>query len=137
MYKQPYRNSPFGLENWTDMYMARNYMRYMDSGKRPGCGFYVFLGIALFIFFAFLYIICVPSNQISKDKTHVTSHNGLNIRNEPNSKAIIEGVVPYNEIVSIIETNGPNEIISGRAANWIKIEYKGTTGWVWGGFIYQ
>lgn len=143
MYKRPYRNSPFGPENWADMYMARNFIRYMDSGKRPGCGFYVILGALILL--CYIYFFRNPNNQMSGYKSkdgigivaigRVKPHNGLNIRSEASSGSVVLGVVPYNEMVSIIDTNGHNEIISGQKAKWVKIGYNGTTGWVWGGFV--
>lgn len=132
-----YRNSPFGPENWSDIYMARNYIRYMDSGKKPGCG-WILLFVVIFIAL-FLAVFYQPNRHVSKGDFYTTgrikSHAGLNIRSEPNSKATVLGTVPYNEVVTITDKNGPSETISGQTANWVKIEYDRTYGWVWSGFI--
>ena len=71
------------------------------------------------------------TNQTAK----VSAQNGVNIRSEASSSASILTVAPLNDIVTIIDANGPSETISGQTANWIKVEYNGTTGWVWGGLL--
>jgi hypothetical protein len=43
----------------------------------------------------------------------VKSTNGLNIRNAANSTAAILTSAPNNDFVTIIDTNGPSESISG------------------------
>jgi uncharacterized protein YgiM (DUF1202 family) len=112
----------------------------MDSGKKPGCGVVVLILLSLFIFF-FAVLYSPNRHFVSQDNFHKTgkikSHAGLYIRSEANSKALILGTVPYNETVLIIDSSGRSETISGQASNWVKIEYNGTQGWVWGGLIEQ
>lgn len=43
--------------------------------------------------------------------------------------------VPYNELVDLIDKNGDSETIDGQTANWYKVDYKGTTGWLWSGYL--
>lgn len=65
----------------------------------------------------------------------VISPKDLNLRTEPNSNSISLQLIPYNEKVQIIKEDGPSEIISGRLANWIEVEYLGKRGWIWSGYI--
>jgi uncharacterized protein YgiM (DUF1202 family) len=37
--------------------------------------------------------------------------------------------------VGIIDKNGDSETISEQTANWYKVDYKGTTGWLWSGYL--
>jgi len=60
---------------------------------------------------------------------------GLNLRDQPSSSGRVLLTVPYNEMVGIIDKNGNSETISGRTANWYKVDYKGTTGWLWSGYL--
>ena|ERR1700756_3786382 len=67
----------------------------------------------------------------------VISTSGLNLRDEPNSNATVLTSVPYNSTVSILDKGGLSETISGQTANWYKVEYNNTTGWLWSGYLKQ
>ncbi|WP_079686589.1 SH3 domain-containing protein [Ohtaekwangia koreensis] len=56
-------------------------------------------------------------------------------RDQPSSSARVLLTIPHNEIVGIIDKNGGSETISGRTANWYKVDFKGKEGWLWGGYI--
>lgn len=73
-------------------------------------------------------------NDINKLGT-VKAKKGLNLRSEANSGSPIIISIPFNEKVKIINENGPSEIISGKNANWIEVEFKEKKGWIWEGFI--
>lgn len=65
----------------------------------------------------------------------VISTKGLNLRDKPNSMGTVLVTVPYNELVDLIDKNGDSETIDGQTANWYKVDYKGTTGWLWSGYL--
>ncbi|SHG95624.1 SH3 domain-containing protein [Chryseolinea serpens] len=71
----------------------------------------------------------------SGETARITSATGLRLRDQPSSSGTVLLTVPYDETVGIIDKNGNIETISGREANWYKVDYKGTTGWLWSGYL--
>ena len=71
----------------------------------------------------------------SGQTARIISAKGLNLRDQPSSSGTVLLTVPYNETVGIIDKNGDIETISGQTANWYKVDYKGTTGWLWSGYL--
>ena len=65
----------------------------------------------------------------------VTSTIGLNLRAEPNSSAKVINTIPYKSRVNIVDKSEISETIQGRKANWCKVQYNGTTGWLWSGYL--
>jgi hypothetical protein len=45
------------------------------------------------------------------------------------------GYIPTNATVTVIDDNGPDEVLYNIKSKWIKIEYKGAKAWVFGGFV--
>jgi len=77
----------------------------------------------------------ISSQATSQQNARVTSKIGLNLREEPNSNGIVLLTIPYNETVKIIEKQLISETGSEQQANWFKVDYNGTTGWVWSGYL--
>lgn len=75
------------------------------------------------------------NNDTSQKSAVVISTVGLNLRDEPNSNAKVISTVPYNTTVNIIDISGRSETIQRRTANWYKVDYNGTTGWLWSGYL--
>lgn len=75
------------------------------------------------------------SSYYSRERGRIISTNGLNLRDTPNSNGAVLAKIPYNETVGIVDKNGTSETISGQTANWYKVEYNGTTGWIWSGYL--
>ena len=71
----------------------------------------------------------------SGQTARIISTKGLNLRDQPSSSGTVLLTIPYNEIVGIIDKNGDSETISGQTANWHKVDYKGTAGWLWSGYL--
>jgi len=71
----------------------------------------------------------------SGQTARIISTKGLNLRDQPSSRGTVLLTIPYNEIVGIIDKNGDSETISGQTANWHKVDYNGTTGWLWSGYL--
>jgi hypothetical protein len=105
----------------------------------------VAIAIALFMYFN-------PFSPLSKGNTpsqkaasyqdsgataRIAATKGLNLRDQPNSSATVLLTIPHNDIVGIIDKNGNSESIAGRTANWYKVDYQGTTGWLWSGYIIE
>ncbi|MBT1685128.1 SH3 domain-containing protein [Dawidia soli] len=75
------------------------------------------------------------SYQYSGQTAKVASTKGLNLRDQPGSSGTVLLTVPYNETVGVIDKNGDSETIAGKTANWYKVDYKGTIGWLWSGYL--
>lgn len=92
--------------------------------------------IALAIFYFFTRSSQGTSVFNSKSATaRIISTKGLNLRNRPNSTATVLLTVPHNERVLILDMDGISETVSGKTANWYKVDYNGTIGWVWSGYL--
>ena len=77
----------------------------------------------------------ISSQATSLQDARVISKIGLNLRQEPNSNSIVLLTIPYNETVNIIEKMSGSETNSEEKANWFKVDYNGTTGWAWSGYL--
>jgi hypothetical protein len=73
--------------------------------------------------------------QYSGQTARIKSTKGLNLRDQPHSGGAVLLTIPYNETVGIIDKNGNSETIAGQTENWYKVDYKGTTGWLWSGYL--
>jgi uncharacterized protein YgiM (DUF1202 family) len=71
----------------------------------------------------------------SGQTARIISPKGLNLRDQPTSNGTVLLTIPYNEVVGIIDKNGDSETISGQTANWYKVDYRGTAGWLWSGYL--
>ena len=65
----------------------------------------------------------------------VVAENGVNMRKTPNTFSNKILTIPTGSTIQIIEQSELQETFGGITAHWLKVEYNGTTGWVWGGFI--
>jgi len=73
--------------------------------------------------------------QYSGETARVIATKGLNLRDQPSSSGTVLLTVPYNETVGIIDKNSNSETISGKTGAWYKVDYEGTTGWLWSGYL--
>ena len=80
-------------------------------------------------------LIFLPSNKTRTKSSQETSlpekivtvmaFSGINLREEPNVNSKIISTIPYNEKISLVDLDvSPND-------KWLKVEYKGLTGFVW------
>lgn len=71
----------------------------------------------------------------NKTFTKVISKNGLLLRanHSLNSEKLL--LIPYNENVRIINTDGPYEKINSFYAKWVKVNYMNKTGWVYSAYL--
>jgi hypothetical protein len=67
----------------------------------------------------------------------VIANKGVNLRDLPNSIGGILLTIPKDEIVGILDKDFESETISGQTADWYKVDYRGTTGWVWSGYLEE
>lgn len=65
----------------------------------------------------------------------VIAVNGLNFREKPTLHSNKLGIIPFKTVLNIIDPDGPVEEIDGYKTNWIEIQYKNKTGWVFGKYI--
>jgi uncharacterized protein YgiM (DUF1202 family) len=89
--------------------------------------------ITFLVFVSFLFVINCQAN--TDDIRWVTADVGLNMRAAPDLKAEKIGLIPYGEKVKLIEETGDRITISGATGKWSKVQWKGKTGWVFGGFL--
>lgn len=75
------------------------------------------------------------TNNIVNEPRWVRADVGLNMRENPDINSKIIQVIPDEEMVILLEETGENVSISGETGRWSKIEWRGKTGWVFGGFI--
>jgi curved DNA-binding protein CbpA len=91
----------------------------------------------IFIDLILVFLVFVRNNNNTSNKVEfiqVISEKGLNMRSEPNYNSNVLLTIPNNEQVTLISTEGPSDTISGKTSNWLKVEYNGERGWIWGGF---
>lgn len=93
------------------------------------------IGVALSDFYTEYIEQYVPNSDTNENTGIVQAKSGLKMRSEPSVEAKLIIVIPNGTKVSILQTDGPNETINGRSANWYKVNYESNSGWVWGGFI--
>ncbi len=87
---------------------------------------------------------CVNANYTAIDpsifikaynkKRRVTAKPFLTMRAEGTTGAAMIGKVYYGEIVDVIRY-GKHQYIDGKNARWAKINYSGSVGWVYGGYL--
>lgn len=73
--------------------------------------------------------------QSDKATSSVTAVSGLSIRDQPNKNGNVLTTVPYQEKLTVIETQISQDYINGQSGYWYKVEYQGTTGFAWGNYI--
>jgi Bacterial SH3 domain len=80
----------------------------------------------------------IPSTyKYTGETARVTAANGVNLRDLPNSIGTILLTIPKDDIVGILDKDFDSETISGQTADWYKVDYRGTTGWVWSGYLEE
>jgi len=93
------------------------------------------------IFFLFALIILIVHTGSATDIINVTSaevvaQSGLTLRAEASKYSDIIEVIPFGESVSILEETRHNEErINWVDGGWVKVEFEGTVGYVFDGFL--
>lgn len=77
----------------------------------------------------------VPSSASQTDASirYISTESGMNFRVIPSATGKLIRVIPFKAAVNLLEL-GPEETIYGKTARWMKVEYYGQTGWIWGYF---
>lgn len=71
---------------------------------------------------------------VTLQKGIVVARDGLNLRTEASSFSEVMTVIPEHHELEVI-SQGPQEIIDGRIADWIHVKYGDQFGWVWSGYV--
>ncbi|MDA3899424.1 MAG: SH3 domain-containing protein [Spirochaetes bacterium] len=71
----------------------------------------------------------------SKDIGVVHARSGLVLRSKPTVSGDKLLTIPDNTEIKVVSQDGPEEEISGITAKWIKVQYGGQIGWVFGAFV--
>lgn len=103
----------------------------------------IILGVAVIIYFANYSSKSRGSETITStyhytgQTARVIASKGVNLRDLPNSIGTILLTIPKDEIVGILDKDFESETIFGQTADWYKVDYRGTTGWVWSGYLEE
>lgn len=97
----------------------------------------MFKNIIILLIFILL-LNCSKKNnpaEIEKQKKWIISENGLILRTGPSKDTEKILTINYGSEIDIIEESKIYEKINSINANWIKVNYQGKTGWVFGGYL--
>ncbi len=88
----------------------------------------VFISVAL--------ILCtVQCKKNHGNEANVTAERGLSLRQEPTRNSKVITLLPLKAKVIIINENGPEEEIDGINGKWVRVNYYGSYGWVFNGYL--
>jgi hypothetical protein len=100
--------------------------------------------LQLTILFFLLSISCKDNNKIVEIESPLKSNSslaqinasgGLRLRNNPKLKSKSLGIIPNGSQIKILKKKGPLITIAKRKGKWLKIDWNGQIGWVFGGFV--
>lgn len=66
---------------------------------------------------------------------YAAAKSGLIIRSEASTESARLGLIPYGSSLTVFEQTGDTITILGQQGRWTRIEFQGTKGWVFGGFL--
>lgn len=66
---------------------------------------------------------------------YVSAQAGLRMRDKPDLDGEKLGVIPYNTKVKMLQITGDKMFIAGETGYWTEVDYNGSRGWVFGGFL--
>ncbi len=69
--------------------------------------------------------VLVEEEEDEEEFLYITSEVGLNLREKPDTKSKVLGIIPYSTKILVLE----------KATGWIKTKYEGKTGWVSSEFV--
>jgi hypothetical protein len=69
------------------------------------------------------------------EQYHVCTKAGLRMRETPDQKGKQIALIPDSEKIVVLEEKSDEITISGKKGKWTRIEWKGKTGWAFGGFL--
>jgi hypothetical protein len=70
-------------------------------------------------------------------KARVLSKTGLKLRSDPSQKADVKLSAAYWSLVDLCESDFVHDTIDGTIGSWWKVRYKGTEGYMFGGYLVQ
>lgn len=76
-----------------------------------------------------------PKKELSGKERWIESEIGLRMRDKPDLSGRKLDIIPYGDPVLLLEESGAEKLIAGRKGRWSKVDWKGRTGWVFGGFL--
>jgi hypothetical protein len=75
------------------------------------------------------------SSESINEPRWITADVGLRIRTGPGLNHEKIGLIPFAEKVVLLEETGTTLTIQGATGKWSKVDWDGTIGWVFGGFL--
>lgn len=85
--------------------------------------------------FLFLNPSLKATNTPEAETLNVMAFSGLKIRTAPNIHGEVLKVIPFGQVIQVLERSGPSQTIERIEGQWIKIKYQGTEGFVFDGFL--
>lgn len=77
------------------------------------------------------------TTEISGETGSVNARAGLFLRSAPTTTAPHVTLIPNGAKITIVDATGPSATINGIADRWLKVDYNGSSGWVFGGFVLR
>ena len=62
-------------------------------------------------------------------------NDALNMRRSANLASEVIMKIPHRSAVKVVERSERLQVLDGSTGYWIKIEYDGNVGWVWGNYL--
>jgi hypothetical protein len=81
--------------------------------------------------------VSIGTSKVKYGTIKTLQGSNLNVRSEPSDKATIINKAPNGEKVKILGEDDKIVTVNGEKGKWLKIEYGGKVGWVWGNFIVK
>lgn len=113
---------------------GRTPLKAMNIYRREMNGAKV-LPLFLSVIIGVLFIQCARSEK--PETMYVAANGGLRMRQKPNTTAKRVAIIPDGAKVILQEDYGEEIELSGRKGKWVKVEYNGVRGWVFGGFLVR
>lgn len=130
---KPDRRYNVGYREEQETYQAIIDLPYGEILRNQRLGFRIsIIGAAMALCLVLLVVLPNTASD-GKQVRYITTESGMNLRESASSNGKLIRVIPFRAGVEIIES-GPEEVIYGKSAHWLKVSYSGQTGWIWGYF---
>jgi hypothetical protein len=132
-YKEGYRIDGYSI---VETKAVRNLQPYeLKKIKGRGISYIASLILGILIVFSLANFLPEEENEEEAVKYGYVEKSSINVRQEPSTQSGAILQVGQGDSVKIIDSKGPLETINGKSSNWVKIEYAGKNGWIWGGLL--
>jgi len=92
------------------------------------------LKLITFLFIPFLIFSCISGNK-KETTVKVNNKDGIILRSLPRTNSYKLALIPYNSEIIVLDKNGPKDYINSIEANWYRVEFNNTHGYIFAGFL--